>query len=154
MRGVSHVAVGVRDMDKSLRFYRDLLGLRVVLDEVQDIGGIAAMREGAAARPSRRVVHLVWQDEDWAPFVVLSEFRGVESGPPPKLNHVGVNHFAFWVDDLKDRAAKLEQSGVKFQLRPSEVAGPTYSGGKSDKVMTCIFEDPDGTLIQFDQRMQ
>ncbi len=153
MQGVSHVAVGVRDMDKSLPFYRDLMGLRVVLDEVQEIGGIAAMRQGAAARPTRRVVHLVWQDGDWAPFVVLSEFRGVESGPPPRLNHVGVNHFALWVDDLKVRAAKLESAGVKFQLPPTEVGGPTYGGGKTDKVLTCIFEDPDGTLIQYDQRV-
>ncbi|HEY2105357.1 MAG TPA: VOC family protein [Candidatus Binataceae bacterium] len=154
MNGVSHVAVGVRDMDKALHFYRDLLGLRVVLDEVQEIGGIAAMREGAAAKPTRRVVHLVWQDGDWAPFVVLSEFRGVQSPAPPKLNHLGVNHFALWVDDLRERAAKLEQAGVKFSLKPNEVGGPTYGGGQHDKVLTCIFEDPDGTLIQFDQRMQ
>lgn len=153
MRGVSHVAVGVRDMDRALGFYRDLLDLRVVLDEVQDIGGIRAFREGTA-RPTRRVVHLVWQDGDWAPFIVLSEFRGVESGLPPKLNHVGVNHFALWVDDLKERAAKLEKSGVKFVLTPSEVGGPTYGGGKEEKVLTCIFEDPDGTLIQFDQRVE
>jgi len=153
MRGVSHVAVGVRDMDRSLRFYRDLLGLRVVLDEVQDIGGIPGMREGIP-KPTRRVVHLVWQDEAWAPFVVLSEFRGVESGPPPKLNHVGVNHFAFWVDGLRERAAKLEQAGVKFILPPREVSAPTYGGGKDEKVLTCIFEDPDATLLQFDERVE
>jgi catechol 2,3-dioxygenase-like lactoylglutathione lyase family enzyme len=153
MRGVSHIAVGVRDMEKSLRFYRDQLGLRVILDHVEDISRIRAMREGAEGNPSRRVVHLVWQDGDWAPFMVLSEFRGVESGPPPKLNQLGVNHFALWVDNLKERAAKLEQAGVTFRLRPTEVPGPTYGGAKSDKVLTCIFEDPDGTLIQFDQRV-
>lgn len=75
MRGVSHVAVGVRDMDKLLDFYRDLLGLRVVMDEVQDIGDIPAMREGSTQRPTRRVVHLIWKDEPAAPFIVLSEFR-------------------------------------------------------------------------------
>lgn len=153
MRGVSHIAVGVRDMDKSLHFYRDLLGLRVVMDEVQDIGGIRAMSEGSTERPSRRVVHLIWKDEPWAPFIVLSEFRGVQSNPPPKLNHLGVNHFALWVDDLRQRAEALERAGVKLQLRPSEVSGPTYNGGENDKVLTCIFEDPDGTLIQFDQQM-
>jgi catechol 2,3-dioxygenase-like lactoylglutathione lyase family enzyme len=152
MRGVSHVAIGVRNMDRALGFYRDLMDLRVVLDEVQDIGGIRAFTEGTA-RPTRRVVHLVWQDGDWAPFIVLSEFRGVESPPAPKLNHVGVNHFALWVEDLKERATKLEQAGVKFVLPPSEVGGPTYGGGKEEKVLTCIFEDPDGTLIQLDQHV-
>jgi catechol 2,3-dioxygenase-like lactoylglutathione lyase family enzyme len=151
MRGVSHVAIGVRDMEKALPFYRDLLGLRVVLDEVQDIGGMGALAQGTS-RPTRRAVHLVWDDEPWASFIVLSEFPGVESNPPAKLNHLGINHFAFWVDDLKERAAKLEKAGVKFVLPPREADGPTYGGGKSEKVLTCIFEGPDGTLIQFDQR--
>ena len=35
MRGISHIAIGVRDMEKSLPFYRDVLGLRVVEDEVE-----------------------------------------------------------------------------------------------------------------------
>src|SRR5579885_1915887 len=153
MRGVSHVAVGVRDMEKSLHFYRDLLGLRVVSDEVQDIGGIRAMSEGTS-RPTRRAVHLVWEDVPWAPFLVLSEFPGVQSNPPPRLNHVGINHFALWVDDLRERAEKLERAGVKFQLKPAEVPAPTYGGGQHEKVLTCIVEDPDGTLIQFDQQLK
>ena len=32
MRGVSHVAIGVSDMDRALKFYRDVLGLKVALD--------------------------------------------------------------------------------------------------------------------------
>ena len=38
-KGVSHIAIGVRDMDKSLRFYRDLLGFQVVRDEIQKTRG-------------------------------------------------------------------------------------------------------------------
>ena len=34
--GVSHIAICVRDIDRSLTFYRDILGMRVTLDEVQD----------------------------------------------------------------------------------------------------------------------
>ena len=40
MRGISHVAIGVRNMDKSLPFYRDVLGLRTVRDEVESMGGM------------------------------------------------------------------------------------------------------------------
>jgi len=32
MKGISHVAIGVSDMVRSLPFYRDLLGLEVMLD--------------------------------------------------------------------------------------------------------------------------
>ena len=30
--GISHIALCVRDMDKSLEFYRDILGMRVTAD--------------------------------------------------------------------------------------------------------------------------
>ena len=40
MNGVSHVAIGVRDMDKSLKFYRDVLGLEVRFDASQPIGAM------------------------------------------------------------------------------------------------------------------
>ena len=34
--GVSHIAVCVRDLDKSLEFYRDVLGMVVEMDRMQD----------------------------------------------------------------------------------------------------------------------
>ena len=36
VRAVSHVAIGVTDMDRALRFYRDALGLSVTQDTTQD----------------------------------------------------------------------------------------------------------------------
>jgi catechol 2,3-dioxygenase-like lactoylglutathione lyase family enzyme len=38
MKGISHVAIGVSDMVRSLPFYRDLLGLEVMLDTEEKIG--------------------------------------------------------------------------------------------------------------------
>ena len=42
MNGISHVAIGVRDMEP-LHFYRDLLGLEVRSDEMQPIGGMPTL---------------------------------------------------------------------------------------------------------------
>ena len=39
MRGISHVAIGVADMERSLHFYRDLLGLTVTLDKEEPVRG-------------------------------------------------------------------------------------------------------------------
>ena len=41
--GVSHIAICVRDLDKSLAFYPDILGMRVTADRMQDtsMGGPA-----------------------------------------------------------------------------------------------------------------
>lgn len=51
MQGVSHVAIGVSNMDRSLPFYRDLLGLRVTLDTEENVGGLPTLfRETASPR--------------------------------------------------------------------------------------------------------
>ena len=56
--GVSHIAICVQDVDKSLAFYRDILGMRVTLDQVQDTtaGGLPHVYH--SARKTRRTVHL------------------------------------------------------------------------------------------------
>ncbi len=33
--GISHIAVCVRDMDKALAFYRDILGMKISKDEIE-----------------------------------------------------------------------------------------------------------------------
>src|SRR5208282_1443773 len=49
MKGISHVAIGVSDMVRSLPFYRDLLGLEVMLDTEEKIGS-----------GSRHAVYMRW----------------------------------------------------------------------------------------------
>ena len=77
MRGISHIAIGVRDMDKSLPFYRDVVGLRVVADEVERLGGMRGVTDH-----QRRAARLVWDDGSWAIYVVLSQSPGTASGTP------------------------------------------------------------------------
>ena len=148
MRGISHVAIGVRDMERSLPFYRDVLGLRVVRDQVESLGAMSG-----AADHTRRAARLVWDNGLWATYVVLSQSPGTASGTPAKLDQVGIHHFAFWVNDLHERFDRVQKAGAKIVLAPREVDADSYGGGEADKVLTCIFEDPDGTLLQFDQQV-
>ncbi len=59
MKGISHMAIGVSDMVRSLPFYRDLLGLEVMLDTEEKIGS-----------GSRHAVYLRWGKDSG--FLVLS----------------------------------------------------------------------------------
>ena len=59
--GVSHIAVGVRDMDASLGFYRDLLGFEVVRDEVQSTQGTVLPALYKEPHDQRRVATLYWK---------------------------------------------------------------------------------------------
>ena len=141
MKGISHIAIGVSDMTRSLPFYRDLLGLEVMLDSEEKFGS-----------GSRHAVYMRWANNSG--FLVLSQTLGREpSGKPLRLHQVGLHHFAFWVDDLEQRVEKLKGAGVKIVVEPYAADSIAYGEKSGGKVLTCLFEDPDGTILQFDQRL-
>ena len=149
--GVSHLAFGVRDMDRSLTFYRDLLGMEVVSDREHATSGSELYADPDQAT-SRRVAQLRWSEDPDAPFLVLSSFPA-GSGEPLRLDQVGIHHIALWVSDLADIAERLKAADVRFVMEPTAVDARGYGGGKGEQVLTCLFEDPDGTIVQFDERL-
>jgi lactoylglutathione lyase len=152
MNGISHVAIGVREMERSLRFYRDLLGLEVRSDEMQPIAGMPTLY----AKPEtgkRRAVNLRYGKGSDRGFLVLSERPGGTPGEAIKLDEVGISHFSWWVDDLRALHDKLKAAGVKILVPPSEVDPAGFGETSTHKYLTCLFEDPDGVILQLDQRV-
>ena len=152
MRGISHVAIGVSNMDKSLPFYRDALGLKVTLDKEENVGGFPALFRDPT-KGKRRAVYLRWEDGPDATFIVLSAPVGPSSGEAIKLDQVGIHHFSFWVKDLRAKAEKLQAAGVPLLLPPTEGDSAGYGEAPGKKVLTCLFQDPDGIILQFDERL-
>jgi len=152
MNGVSHVAIGVRDMEKSLKFYRDLLGLEVRSDKTQPIGGMPSLY-AKPEKGTRRAIQLHYGSGPTSGFLVLSEMPGGSPGAAIKLDQVGISHFSWWVDDLRGWHEKLKAAGVKILVPPSETDSEGYGEKPGRKFLTCLFEDPDCVILQFDQRV-
>ena len=143
--GVSHIAICVRDLDKSLAFYRDILGMRVTLDQVQDTttGGLPHIYKHP--RKTRRTVHVRYGEGNTTPSLVLTSHPGDRSdGEPIKLDQVGISHLSFTVRDVKALAEELVAKGV-------ELAGPMDAFTNAQGEVSSIFVfDPDGIMVQFD----
>ena len=143
--GVSHIAICVRDMEKSLAFYRDILKMRVTLDQVQDTtkGGLPHVY--GHARKTRRTVHVRSGEDTTIPSLVLTTHPGEEAdGGPIKLDQIGISHVSFSVKNLKGLAEELQSSGVKL-------ASPMEAFMDAQGNVSSIFVyDPDGILVQFD----
>jgi len=77
MRGISHVAIGVSDMERSLRFYRDLLGLTVSLDKEEPVRGSERLF-AEPAQNRRRAVYLKWADGPEAGLELLDAISGLD----------------------------------------------------------------------------
>ena len=148
-KGVSHIAMCVADLDRSLHFYRDLLGLTVRLHTTQEM----ARRPGAESaemyqrpRESRTVANVWFDDPDTTePFLVLTSHPGSEvEGEPIKLDQIGISHISFGVEDVRAYAEELMAKGVPL-------AGTLDDFTNDQGVMRTFFVyDPDGILVQFD----
>ena len=146
--GISHVAIGVSDMDRALLFYRDLIGLRVTLDTVEAAFG------GDPDAYKRRAVYLRTADGPHEFFIVLDQQLSREPfGKPPKILQLGTHHFAFWVDDIHDCFERIAAEGFRVIIPPTSADAAAYGEpAGTGRVLTAIVKDHDGNPVQLDQR--
>jgi catechol 2,3-dioxygenase-like lactoylglutathione lyase family enzyme len=147
VRAVSHVAIGVTDMDRALTFYRDALGLTVSHDSTQDI---PAYGELPAAR--RRGVYLRWRDGDDQSFLVLDQHDRDQAASPRKFYDVGIHHYGFWVDDVDTIVARARQLNEDVVVWPNENDTSDYGEPAGRIIRGALLRDPDGNYVQIDQR--
>ncbi len=143
--GVSHIAVCVRDLDKSLEFYQNVLGMVVEADRMQDTttGGLPHVYKHS--RQTRRQVRLAFAAGAKPTLTMTSHPGEAPDGEPIKLDQIGISHISFAVDDVKSLAGELESMGVPLAGKLEDFTGPDGS------IRTIFVYDPDGILVQFDQ---
>jgi glyoxylase I family protein len=134
LRGFSHVCINVSDMERSLAFYRDVLGLRVIFDvELAGPGLAAATGEGGAR--GRMVGCLVAGSR-----VTIELLSFGHRAPAPRRGSAGgpgYSNIALTVGDLSAAWAALDACGARPKP-PVEVGG----------VRMFFLSDPDGTPIE------
>ena len=101
---VSMIMLGVRDLEKSLSFYRDRLGI----DVRQRIPGFAFLDSGALT-------------------IVLSEPLAKNVSPL-----AGATEVIFSVNDVRASYEALKDQGVEFSQAPRNVSGPMWAANFRD----------------------
>ena len=150
VRGVSHIAVCVADLEKSLGFYRDILGLTVKMHATQEMGqrpGAQSAHMYERPRKSRTVADVYIDDpESTQPYLVLTSHPGDQvGGEPIKLDQKGISHISFSVEDLNAFAEELISKDLPLAGTMEDFTD------ESGNVRTIFVYDPDGILVQFDE---
>ncbi|MBZ6495915.1 VOC family protein [Natrinema longum] len=128
-----HVGITVSDLEETLAFYRDVLGLPVA--DRFGVGGEAFSDAVGVEGASADFAHL----EADGTRIELVEYEPEARGSPAAgLNQPGATHVGLSVDDLEAFADAL----------PADV--PTISGPRTTESGTTIMflRDPEGNLIE------
>lgn len=137
----NHTSFTVSDLDRSIAFYRDILGFELIslanrepafAAKVTGIAG-AHLKVAFIQAPGHRI-----------------ELIQYLSPPGKKLdlstNNIGCGHLAFNVDNLAKMYAEMKEKGVQFKSQPMEIpAGPNKGG------YAVYFTDPDGVTLELIQ---
>jgi catechol 2,3-dioxygenase-like lactoylglutathione lyase family enzyme len=137
MKTLRHAGIVVKNMNRSLRFYKGLLGLKVVSDNLE----FGDYLDNMLNLPKIKVRTVKLSCDNGKSLIELLNF----SSPPVKTRKtfptsLGPTHVAFEVDDLNVLYKRLKRARVRFNSTPQD------SPDKRAKVTFCM--DPDGSLIE------
>ncbi len=143
MKNVRHVGLVVSNIEKALKFYRDLLGLKLEgsTDEYGDFISDLFARDGIELKTQKLSA------DDNATRIELIEFSNPESNQNEKVElfNQGFTHIALTVNNLDELYGRLKDAGVKFNSTPK------LSTNKSLKVTFC--KDFDGNYVELIQEI-
>ena len=135
---LTHMGICVSDLERSLRFYRDLLGCK-------EVGRLALEGQPTATLngwPDVKVRAVYLERDGWR--LELMEFAVPgpigPNGPRP-MNQLGLTHLSFLVSDLDGVLAKLRALGAT-------VLDATRLDGRGKGPSAIFVTDPDGSRIE------
>jgi catechol 2,3-dioxygenase-like lactoylglutathione lyase family enzyme len=142
----------VEDAERSLAFYRDALGMRVVYDNI--IRTPRDAPDDASAQRSLRLV-FVEANDDYVGIIGILEYRKPDKEPPaerPAAFSVGTPVLLFNATDLKATFARAKAvPGVEVIEEPVETFYPGYGGKGRIPVVVSTLRDPDGFTVELNQ---
>jgi catechol 2,3-dioxygenase-like lactoylglutathione lyase family enzyme len=142
IRGVHHTAIIVRDLDRSIYFYHDVLGLELSQEPSDWMEGEAlAQGVGVPGARLRNALLRIGSDSN----LELLEYANRPEGndTPIQQNYLGAMHLALRVDDIVAKKAELEAKGVDFL---AEIGG--FDEGALAGWRWVYFHDPDGIPLE------
>lgn len=141
--GFHHVGITVTSMERSLRFYRDLLGFEEVMSWNPRAEYIATL----VGYPEVDLHATVLKLPDSSARLELLEYRNVDGKEIDSRNgNAGTAHIAFFVDNLDAIYRDLVEAGVPSVSKP---VTPTIGPNRGGRAVYMI--DPDGIRVELIQ---
>ena len=136
-----HTGLVVRNIQKSRRFYCDLLNLKIIQNFIEEGEYFNKLINGKNFRA--KVIKAISSDNIYVELIEFINAKKLKVKKPKKYTKVGEIHLCFTVKKIDKLYRKLKRNGVKFLSPPLKSV--------FDPVKTCFCYDPDFNLIQLVQ---
>jgi catechol 2,3-dioxygenase-like lactoylglutathione lyase family enzyme len=139
-----HVGLTVSDIERSVRFYRDTLGMTLVRRRTADADYIGQQ----TGFPGVRLEVASFQASPGSRQSLEVVKYATHAGPPCEqaTNRAGCAHVCLVVSDLRAAYVSLREQGVRFKTEPVTITSGPNQGG-----LTVYLFDPDGFVIELFQ---
>lgn len=130
IKTIDHIGIMTNDLQKSVKFYTDVLGFSIAMKmEMAEAGLSAVFVEKAGSK------------------IEIMECRGRNAPRRSKGVEIAIgghsipinDHITFSVDNIEDTVTEFKEKGVVFNLEPMELEGG---------MKLASLKDPDGVLIE------
>jgi catechol 2,3-dioxygenase-like lactoylglutathione lyase family enzyme len=138
-----HTGLTVADLDRSLHFWRDAMGMEVLFQQEKAGGYLEAIVGEPGAHV--RMAHLAFGGE--GPRIELFQYLAPSGGQHlSRPADVGFAHVCVACDDLDERLERLIAAGGRPFSKPVEVDTGVNKGGRS-----VYLRDPDGHVVELER---
>ena len=145
LQTVHHMGLTVADIERSIRFYRDVLGMELLRRRPQVDNDYVAQQTGLPAVVLNVASFGISADSP-VTLEVVQYMNHVGLPAEPATNCAGISHLCFTVSDLQTAYRALKYQGVCFRSEPVTItAGPNRGG------LVVYFYDPDGYTLELFQ---
>lgn len=142
LNAIHHVGLVVRDLDRSIYFYHDLLGLPFANEPTPWFGG-PELSAGVNVPDATLRQTSMWVGENSTMELIEYGNRPEHSVAPVPNNYMGAAHVCFKVDDVVAKKAELESKGVSFYSDINVVDEGPLAGWR-----WVYFTDPDDLVLE------
>lgn len=144
LKEVMHIGITVSNIENSIKFYRDILGLTLIgqaLMEGKETDALFAMNNCKV-----KIAYLNGSDNIIAPPIELLEFITPETTKDKaKLNKISVSEICFRVENIEKVYKHLINNNVECLSEPQELDFTSYGFSKSKAL---YLKDHDGIILE------
>lgn len=145
--GILHTGLTVSDLDRSVIFYRDLLGLELIAQWDSDRPYLRTVVGYPDAELRIALLRMPGDAGAAGHHIELLEYRRPRGVRGDANTYIpGNSHVAFMVDDLDAIYRDLKGKGVRFKSAPVDITHGRNAGGRA-----IYFFDPDDITLEMIQ---